>query len=149
MIKDIILTPLKKIDQPQGDIYHAMKKSDPGFDGFGEAYFSTIRQREIKAWKKHTLMTLNLVVPVGEIKFVVYDCREDSKTKDEIFEIVLSPDNYKRLTIPPNLWMGFQGLGEGLNLLLNIANIEHDPDETEKKDVFAFKYNWEGLLLKF
>ena len=146
MIEDIIVTPLKKIDHPQGNIYHAMKKSDPGFDGFGEAYFSTIRQCEIKAWKKHMLMTLNLVVPIGEIKFVVYDCREGSKTKDEIFEIVLSPDNYKRLTIPPNLWMGFQGLGEGLNLLLNIANIEHNPDETKKKDVFAFKYNWEGAL---
>ena len=91
-------------------------------------------------------MTLNLVVPIGEIKFVIYDGREGSKTRDDIFEIVLSPDDYKRLTIPPNLWMGFQGLGEGLNLLLNLANIEHDPDESEKKDVVAFKYSWEGLL---
>lgn len=145
MIEGIIITPLKKIHHTQGDIYHAMKKSDPGFDGFGEAYFSTIKQGEIKAWKKHTQMTLNLVVPIGKIKFVIYDGREGSKTRDDIFEIVLSPDDYKRLTIPPNLWMGFQGLGEGLNLLLNLANIEHDPDESEKKDVVAFKYSWEGL----
>ena len=146
MIEGIIVTPLKKIYHTQGDVYHAMKKSDPGFDGFGEAYFSTIKQGEIKAWKKHTQMTLNLVVPIGEIKFVIYDDRDGSKTRDDFFEIVLSPGDYKRLTISPNLWIGFQGLGKGLNLLLNLANIEHDPDETERKDVVAFKYSWERLL---
>ena len=67
------LTPLKQIHNPKGDIFHAMKKSDVGFNGFGEAYFSTINQDDIKGWKKHTQMTINLVVPFGEIEFVVYD----------------------------------------------------------------------------
>ena len=44
-------------------------------------------------------------------------------------EIVLSKNNYKRLTIPPGIWMGFQGLGKGLNFILNIADIAHDPNE--------------------
>ena len=72
----IILTPLNQIHHPKGDIYHAMKKSDDGFDGFGEAYFSTVHKNDIKGWKKHRDMTLNLLVPIGEIKFVVYneDC---------------------------------------------------------------------------
>ena len=45
----VILTPLKQIYHPKGDIFHAMKKSDIGFDGFGEAYFSTINQNDIKS----------------------------------------------------------------------------------------------------
>ena len=69
----IILTSLKHIYNPKGDIFHAMKKSDNGYDGFGEAYFSTVNQNVIKGWKKHTKMTLNLIVPMGEIKFVVYN----------------------------------------------------------------------------
>ena len=69
----VTLTPLKKITHPKGDIFHAMKASDDGFFGFGEAYFSTVNQGEVKGWKKHTEMTLNLVVVTGEIKFVVYD----------------------------------------------------------------------------
>ena len=69
----IILTPLKQIHNLKGDIFHAMKKSDICYDGYGEAYFSTIKTGDIKGWKKHTKMTLNLVVPLGEIEFVVYN----------------------------------------------------------------------------
>ena len=46
-IEGIILTDLKMINHPNGDIYQAMKKSDKGFEGFGEAYFSTIKENEI------------------------------------------------------------------------------------------------------
>lgn len=120
----VIVTPLKQIHHPKGDIYHGMKQSDIGFDGFGEAYFSTINKNEIKGWKKHTQMTLNIIVPVGEIKFVIYD--EDSKV---FFTITLSQSNYQRLTIKPDLWVSFQGL-EKYNLLLNVASVEHDPDES-------------------
>lgn len=132
----VILTPLKQIYNPKGDIFHAMKKSDAGFNGFGEAYFSTINQDNIKGWKKHTKMTLNLVVPVGEIKFVVYD-----EVAKEFFCVILSQNNYQRLTVKPNMWMGFQGLGE-YNMLLNLASIEHDPNEAINIDIEKISYAW-------
>lgn len=132
----VILTPLKQIHHPKGDIFHGMKKSDEGFDGFGEAYFSTINQYDIKGWKKHTKMTLNLVVPVGEIKFVVYD--EETK---EFFSVKLSQNNYQRLTVKPNLWMAFQGVGE-YNMLLNLASIEHNPNEAINIDLSEINYEW-------
>jgi dTDP-4-dehydrorhamnose 3,5-epimerase len=87
-------------------------------------------------------MTLNLIVPIGEIKFVMHDDRENSITKGKFFEIILSPNNYKRLTIPPNIWMGFQGRGIGLNLLLNIADIEHDPNEAIRAELSNITYSW-------
>jgi dTDP-4-dehydrorhamnose 3,5-epimerase len=132
----ITLTPLKQIQNPKGDIFHAMKKSDNGYDGFGEAYFSTIYKNDIKGWKKHTKMTLNLVVVVGEIKFVVYD----EKTK-EFFNVALSKDNYKRLTIKPNVWLAFKGLGDN-NVLLNLANIEHKPSEAININLEDISYEW-------
>ncbi|MCT7511876.1 WxcM-like domain-containing protein [Aliarcobacter cryaerophilus] len=132
----VILTSLKQIHHPKGDIFHGMKKSDEGFDGFGEAYFSTINQDDIKGWKKHTKMTLNLVVPVGEIKFVVYD--EETK---EFFSVKLSQNNYQRLTVKPNLWMAFQGIGE-YNMLLNLASIEHNPNEAINIDLSEINYEW-------
>jgi dTDP-4-dehydrorhamnose 3,5-epimerase len=130
------LTPLKKINHPKGDIFHAMKASDEGFSGFGEAYFSTIGQGEKKGWKKHTKMTLNLVVPMGEIEFVVYD--ENSK---EFMTVKLSQNNYQRLTVQPNLWVTFRGIGEH-NMLLNLASIEHDPSEAVNVDLEEIKYEW-------
>ncbi|WP_428026068.1 WxcM-like domain-containing protein [Arcobacter sp.] len=132
----MIVTPLKQIYHPKGDIFHGMKKTDIGFDGFGEAYFSTINKNDIKGWKKHTKMTLNLVVPVGEIEFVVYD--DDTK---EFFSIKLSQNNYKRLTVKPTAWMAFRGLGE-FNILLNLASIEHDPEESVNRKLEDIEYAW-------
>ena len=132
----LILTPLKQIYNPKGDIFHAMKKSDDGFDGFGEAYFSTIHKGDIKGWKKHTKMTLNLVVPIGAIEFVVYN--EYSK---EFVSIKLSQENYQRLTVGPNLWMAFRGL-EKNSMLLNLASIEHDPNEAQNVELDKIPYEW-------
>ena len=131
----IILTPLKKIEHPKGDIFHAMKASDEGFSGFGEAYFSTVNKSDIKGWKKHTKMTLNLVVVTGEVEFVVYD-------GNSFFNIKLSKNNYQRLTVEPNLWLAFRGLSTE-NMLLNLASIEHNPKESENVDLDVFDYNWD------
>ena len=69
-LKDILVTPLKKIPTLGGDVMHALRASDNGFNGFGESYFSWIEEGAIKAWKFHKSMTLNLVVPLGEVRFV-------------------------------------------------------------------------------
>ena len=112
----VIISPLKKIHHPKGDIFHAIKKSDVGFFGFGEAYFSTVNQGDIKGWKKHKEMILNLVVPVGEIEFVVYN--ENTKI---FFNTKISQNNYQRLTVKAGLWVAFKGIGE-YNITLNLSN---------------------------
>lgn len=140
MIEGLILTPLKQINHPKGDVFHGMKKCDPGFSGFGEAYFSTIHAGDIKPWKKHIRMTLNLIVPIGNIRFVMHDDRSESVTNGETFAVEIGKNNYKRLTIPPGVWMAFEGIGEELNLLLNIADLEHDPIEVERADLERFTY---------
>ena len=130
----VTLTPLKKITHPKGDIFHAMKASDDGFFGFGEAYFSTVNQGEVKGWKKHTEMTLNLVVVIGEIEFVVYD-------DNSFYSVKLSKNNYQRLTVEPGLWLAFKGVSAE-NMLLNLASIEHNTNESENVDMYGFDYNW-------
>ena len=87
-------------------------------------------------------MTLNLIVPVGEIQFVLFDDRKDSQTLNNFMEIVLSPQNYYRLTVPPQICFASRGLSNGLNLLLNIADIEHDPAEIIRFDLDSIKYDW-------
>lgn len=145
MIEGVILTPLKIILGEFGDVLHAIKRTESSFSGFGEAYFSTIKKGAVKAWKRHREMTLNLVVPCGEIKFVLYDERPESSTCGEISEITLSRNNYQRLTVPPLIWMGFQGIGNGLNMLLNVSNIPHDPDEVDRLDAYKshINYKWD------
>ena len=141
-IDGTILTPLKIIDHPLGDVFHGMKSTDNGFLGFEEAYFSTIQSGVIKPWKKHLKMTLNLIVPAGEVKFVLYDDRLNSKTNGQFMDISLSLKNYHRLTVPPNVWMAFKGEDNNINLLLNIANMQHDPQEVVRTDLSKIKFQW-------
>ena len=129
-IAGVILTPLSIIPTALGEVLHALKDDEPAFNGFGEAYFSCIRGSAVKGWKRHRKMTLNLVVPVGAIKFVFFDDRSNSPTFNALAQVTLSRANYQRLTVPPKIWMAWQGL-ETENMLLNIANIKHDPQEAE------------------
>jgi dTDP-4-dehydrorhamnose 3,5-epimerase len=130
----VTLTPLKQISHPKGDIFHAMKASDDGFSGFGEVYFSTVNRSDVKGWKKHTEMTLNLVVVIGEIEFVVYN-------DTDFFSVTLSKDNYQRLTVRPGLWLAFKGVSND-NILLNLASVEHEPSESESVNLNVFDYDW-------
>lgn len=140
----VFLTPLKIIPGENGDVLHGMKASDERFVSFGEAYFSTVKQGAKKGWKKHTRMTLNLVVPVGEIGFVLYDDRPGSATFDQFCEVSISRQNYQRLTVPPGIWVAFFGKGPGENMLMNLASIPHDPAEAENLPLQneIIKYFW-------
>jgi len=142
MIAQVIFTPLSIIDTVGGNVLHAMKTSEPGYCGFSEAYFSTIDYGAIKGWKRHREMVLNLVVPIGAVRFVIFDDRPESSTSDQFWEVTLSRDNFGRLTIPPMLWIAFQGVDKRDSLLLNIANISHDPNEVDRIDLDSFKYDW-------
>ena len=127
----VILTPLRIIPTDNGDVLHGLKATDESFVSFGEAYFSTVGQGKRKGWKKHTRMTLNLVVTSGEIGFVLFDDRPESATRKHFFRVALSRKNYQRLTVPPGIWVAFYGVSSQENMLLNIASIPHDPTEAD------------------
>jgi dTDP-4-dehydrorhamnose 3,5-epimerase len=145
IIDGVIITPLKEIYNSKGNILHIIKMDDPGYVTFGEVYFSTIKSGLIKAWKRHLRMTLNLVCPVGSIRFILYDDRPNSNTYNTFQEVILSRgNNYARLTIPPGIWTGFKGLSKTENLLLNFADIKHDPSEQENISIEQshIKFDW-------
>ena len=136
-LDDILITPLARIATGGGDVLHAMKQNDVGYTGFGEAYFSWVAAGAVKAWKRHTKMTMNVIVPVGQVRFVF---RLDGADEFRIEEIGI--DRYVRLTVPPSIWFGFQGLVEPQSLVLNIASIPHDPNEVERLALSEIKYGW-------
>ena len=142
MINGLILTPMRIIDVMGGSVLRVMNTHEESCVGFGEAYFSTVEYNTIRGWKRHKEMTLNLVVPMGSIRFVVYDGRNSSSTFGNFQEFILSRSNYNRLTIPPGVWVGFQGVGVEDNILLNIANIPHDDNEVDHVPLEEFDYNW-------
>jgi len=139
-VGQILVTPLKRITLAGGDVLHGMKCSDPGYVDFGEAYFSIIEAGAVKAWKRHLRMTLNFVVPVGSVQFVFMD--EQGALREEVVGV----ERYVRLTVPPGIWFGFKGMATPYSLLMNIADIPHDPAEIERKGLVEIQFNWEHGL---
>lgn len=144
MIDGVRITPLEQIPDERGKVMHMMTLNSPGFAGFGEIYFSCVFPGAIKAWHIHRRMTLNYVVPFGNVKFVLYDDRVSSPTQGELQELFLGPDNYWRVTVPPMIWNGFKGVGTEMAIVANCASIPHDPTEIERKDPFdpSIPYDW-------
>ena len=138
----IIFEKLKIVSVDGGDVLRGLKSSETGYNGFGELYFSEVNFGKIKAWKKHNKMVMNLIVPCGKVKFVFYDNRDISKITKKYQEIVISKSNYKRITVPPNIWFGFKGIGKENNLVVNLSNIEHADDEVERKQINELNYQW-------
>ena len=124
----VIIKPLKKFHVEEGDVFHGLKASEIEFNGFEEAYFSTIKNNKIKAWKRHLRMTMNLIVPVGNVEFNFYD-----EKKFLINSAIIGENNYSRITVSPMIWFGFKGVSNNTSYILNISNKLHEPSEIERK----------------
>lgn len=148
MIEGIILTELRQIGDERGTVLHMLRSDAPEFTRFGECYFSEVLPGAIKAWKRHRIQTQNLVVPVGRIRIVIYDDREESPTRGKLQELELGrPDAYLRLQIPPGLWYGFACISEGPALLANCTDFPHDPAESELHPInyLLIPYKWTSV----
>lgn len=144
MIEGVIITPLKQIFDERGKVMHMLREDSDVFSRFGEIYFSCTHPGAIKAWHLHKKMTLNYAVIFGEIKFVLFDDRENSTTRGKVQELFLSPENYCLVTVPPMVWNGFKGIGTNSTIVANCATLPHDPDEIERKQYQdpAIPYDW-------
>jgi dTDP-4-dehydrorhamnose 3,5-epimerase len=143
-IHDVTLTPLRRIPDERGAVFHMLREDSPVFERFGEIYFSVVYPGVVKGWHIHKRMTLNYAVPVGMIKLVCYDDRPDSPTRGGVQELHVGELNYALVTIPPMVWNGFKGEGARPALVANCATIPHDPEEIDRLDPFdnQIPYDW-------
>ena len=148
-IEGLKLTALREIADDRGGVLHMLRNDAIDFIGFGECYFSEVQPGAVKAWKKHTRQTQNISVPVGRMLFVIFDDREFSPTRGKINTIQLGrPDAYYRIQIPKGLWYGFTCIGTIKAMLVNCADIPHDPKESETLTIDnpPVAYDWTNFL---
>lgn len=144
MIQGVDFHPLKQIPDERGRVMQMLRRDDPWFERFGEIYFSVVYPGVVKGWHLHKVMTLNYTVIVGRIKLVLYDERKDSPTRGKLQEIFAGEDNYCLITVPPNVWNGFKGLGVEPAIVANCATEPYDPSEIVRSDPFSDRvpYDW-------
>ena len=144
MIKDLIITPLRKIADERGSIMHMLRVDAPHFIKFGEIYFSTAYPGVVKGWHEHTIQTQNYAVVEGLIKLVMYDNRANSKSYKSIQEVFIGDLNYSLVTIPAGIIMGYKCIGNKTSILANCCTHPHDPKEMISYDPLGEKvpYDW-------
>ena len=137
ILNKIKVTPLKIINMPAGNIMRALSKNELRNWTFGEAYFSKVKFGKIKAWKFHTKMTLNLIVPLGKVKFVFYS------KKDDAFKVItIGEKKYSRLKIPPRVWFGFKGISKKESIIMNLTDLPHDKKEVLRYKKSEINFKW-------
>ena len=81
---------------------------------------------------------MNLIVPVGKVRFVFF-----SSENNFLGQFTSGSDEYSRIAVNPGVWFAFQNICSETALVLNIANILHDPTEVRKRDLSEISFDWE------
>lgn len=134
-IHDVIITPLKRFPDERGAVMHMLKSTDESFQGFGEVYCSMVYPGVIKGWHFHTRVTRNYIVLSGMIRLVLSDMRDSSPSRGAVQEIYMGEQHYVRVTIPPQIWSSFKGIGLLPAWVVDIVDQPHDPAESLKMDI--------------
>jgi dTDP-4-dehydrorhamnose 3,5-epimerase len=111
-IEGVLRVPLQHFRDARGAVYQMLKRTDAHFLQFGEIYFSTVRKGAVKAWKNHSRVTVSYACVSGLLRMTLYDDRPESPTRRTIREVLLGPECYFLIVVPPGIWNGFQGLSE-------------------------------------
>lgn len=144
MIEGVKITKLKKIEDSRGKVLHMMRNDSEIFKSFGEIYFSLAYPKAVKAWHLHKETFLNYACIEGKIKLVLFDDRENSKSKNQVQEIILSRENYFLVTVPPLIWNGFTNTGISNAILANCSTVPYSDKEIIRKSPQDVKipYKW-------
>ena len=139
----IIKKSIKADDR--GRIMHVLRSTDNLLKDFGELYCSTVYPKIVKGWHLHKFVTINYFVLSGSIKFVLFDNRKNSATKNQIQEIMMGDTNNVIVSVPPNVWNGFKGVGLKESYVLNIQDKPYDENEVSRLDPHdnaVINYDW-------
>jgi len=146
MIEGVRIKQLKVIPDERGLVMEMMRDDDDFYQKFGQVYLSVVYPGVVKGWHYHKKQTDHFVIVKGMAKVVLYDTREDSKTKGEVNEFFMGEHNPILLVIPPFVLHGMKGIGPEAAYLVNTPTehyVHGSPDEFRMApDDPSIPYDW-------
>ena len=132
MIQDVQVKPLKVMADERGRLMEMLRSDDPLFRGFGQLYLTTAYPGVVKAWHYHKKQWDHFVCVRGMAKVVLFDSREQSRTRNEINEFFLGDHHPILLQIPPLVYHGFKCVSDCEAIIINCPTecyVYDNPDE--------------------
>ncbi len=145
MIDGVMIKKLARHPDERGYFEEIIRITDDFFtEGFGQLSHSYMVAGVVKAWHLHKTRIDWWFCVTGKIKAVLYDKRDESKTKGETNEILLgdAPDNIV-LKIPAGVAHGMKVL-EGPCHFVYATSCIYNPQEEGriKYDDKEIEYDW-------
>lgn len=119
---------------------------DPTGEPVVQVYQSRLFPGAVGAWSCHTRSVDRLFINQGHVKVVLYDAREESRTRGVLNEFHVGDARPALLVIPVGVWHGLQNLGATEALMLNMPTAAYDyrdPDHYRLPyDTAEIPYTW-------
>lgn len=146
-IENVSVREVRHVPRDHGVITEIFR---PEWDPTGlpvvHVYQSRLFSGALGAWSCHRRSTDRLFVSQGHLKIVLYDDRDDSKSKGQIMEMHAGDVRPCLVVVPPGIWHGLQNLGHDDALVLNFPTEAYnykDPDHYRLPyDSAEIPYQW-------
>ncbi len=133
MIEGVRIKELKFIKDERGKLMEVLRRDDPFYTEFGQAYVTTARPGIVKAWHYHKVQDDNIALLAGKIRFGLFDAREDSRTRGESMDLVVEEEAPVLIHIPKGVYHGFKCVGVAEAMVMNVPT---EPYNHESPDEF-------------
>ena len=147
MIDGVRTKKLSLIPDERGRLMEILRNDEDIFQQFGQVYLTTTYPGVVKAWHFHKIQDDFITCVKGMLKLVLYDGREDSKTKGEIDEFFIGDFNPLLVKVPKMVFHGWKCVSQEEALVVNVPTEPYDrarPDEyrldPHRNDI---PYRWE------
>ena len=130
LIEGVLLKKLSTHCDERGYFREIIRVTDDFFEeGFGQWSVSQMYEGVIKAWHIHPTQVDWWYVHSGVLKVVLFDTRENSHTKNNLFELLMGDNqNSQVVRIPPGVAHGCKCIKGPANLFY-ITSKTYNPEE--------------------
>jgi dTDP-4-dehydrorhamnose 3,5-epimerase len=136
---------LHVIPDDRGRLFEVLRRDDPLFRGFGQAYVTTTLPGVVKAWHRHQRQTDFFCCVAGMIKLVLVDDRPGSPSHGRVEALWLGVHKPRLVVVPPGVWHGWTCTSVEEAMVLNLATEPYDhhaPDEERLAPHGTLPYDW-------
>lgn len=139
MIEGVKIKQLKVIPDERGRLMEILRSDDEFFEKFGQVYMTTAKPGIVKAWHYHKVQRDNFSCVKGKIRLGLYDARKKSPTFGKTMDMILSLDEPKLVSIPPNVYHGFKGVDAEESIVINTPTELYNHAKPDEYRIDAFK----------
>lgn len=146
MIEGVETKKLIVHNDERGRLAELLRADDKIFTKFGQVYITTAYPGAVKGWHYHKKQYDYFSCVKGMIKLVLYDSRNNSKTKGEINEFFIGVHNPLLVRIPPDVYHGFKGISDEEAIVVNVITEPYNPKDPDEFRVDPYNndipYDW-------